>query len=154
MASYISPGLHGTTFGGGPLICAAALECLQIIEDEKLLENVSSRGKELKAGLQALAAKFDFIREVRAEGLMLGVHLSVEGAPFVAEAAKRGLLINCTHEHILGRCQADRLLRTRAQIREFLKLFSAVLAGASEKPATAEASTPVTKTSKTYATAR
>src|SRR6202040_782474 len=46
VASHISPGLHGTTFGGGPLICAAALECLQIIEDEQLLENVRSRGEE------------------------------------------------------------------------------------------------------------
>ena len=150
VASYISPGLHGTTFGGGPLVCAAALECLRIIEDEKLVENVRSRGEELKAGLQGLAAKFDFIREVRAEGLMLGVHLSVEGAPFVAEAAKRGLLINCTHDHIL------RLLPpfvvTRAQIREFLKLFIVVLATVSEKSAAAETSTPVT--SKKYATAR
>ncbi len=99
--AHISPGLHGTTFGGGPLICAAALEFLQIVEDEKLMENVRARGEELRAGLQALAAKFDFIREVRAEGLMIGVQLSVEGAPFVAEAAKRGLLINCTHEYII-----------------------------------------------------
>jgi len=76
----------------------------------------------------------------------------VEVAPFVAEATKRGLLINCTHEHILRLLPP--FIVTRAQIREFLKLFSAVLAGASEKPATAEASTPVTKTSKTYATAR
>jgi acetylornithine/N-succinyldiaminopimelate aminotransferase len=150
VASYISPGLHGTTFGGGPLICAAALECLQIIEDEKLLKNVRDRGEELKAGLQALAAKFHFIREVRAEGLMLGVHLSVEGAPFVAEAAKRGLLINCTHDHILRLLPP--FIVTRAQIREFLKLFSAVLAAVSEKPATAEVSTPVTP--KKYATAR
>ncbi len=149
VASYISPGLHGTTFGGGPLICAAALECLQIIEDEKLLENVRSRGEELKAGLQGLAAKFDFIREVRAEGLMLGVHLSVEGAPFVAEAAKRGLLINCTHDHILRLLPP--FIVTRAQIREFLKLFRAVLAAVSEKSA-AETSTPLT--SKKYATAR
>ena len=152
VASYISPGLHGTTFGGGPLICAAALECLQIIEDEKLLENVSSRGEELKAGLQDLAAKFDFIREVRAEGLMLGVHLSVEGAPFVAEAAKRGLLINCTHDHILRLLPP--FIVTRAQIREFLKLFSAVLVGVSEKSAAAETNTSVTKPSKKYATAR
>jgi acetylornithine/N-succinyldiaminopimelate aminotransferase len=152
VASYISPGLHGTTFGGGPLICAAALECLQIIEDEKLLENVRSRGEELKAGLQALAPKFNVIREVRAEGLMLGVHLSVEGAPFVAEAARRGLLINCTHDHILRLLPP--FIVTRAQIREFLKLFSAVLAGVSEKPATAEASTPVTRPAKKYATAR
>jgi len=152
VASYISPGLHGTTFGGGPLICAAALECLQIIEDEKLLENVRSRGQELKAGLQALAAKFDFIREVRAEGLMLGVHLSVEGAPFVADAAKRGLLINCTHDHILRLLPP--FIVTRAQIREFLKLFSALLAGVSEKSASAEVSTPRTKLPKLYATAR
>jgi acetylornithine aminotransferase/acetylornithine/N-succinyldiaminopimelate aminotransferase len=152
VAAYISPGLHGTTFGGGPLICAAALECLQIIEDEELLENVRRRGEELKAGLQALAEKFDFIREVRAEGLMLGVHLSVEGAPLVAEAAKSGLLINCTHDHIL------RLLPpfvvTHAQVRDFLKLFSAVLAGVSQKSATAETSAPVTRPSKKYATAR
>jgi len=152
VASYVSPGLHGTTFGGGPLICAAALECLEIIEDEKLLENVRDRGQELKAGLQALAAKFDFIREVRAEGLMLGVHLSIEGTPFVAEAAKRGLLINCTHDHILRLLPP--FIVTRAQIREFLKLFSAVLAGVSQKSAAAETSTPVTKTSKQYATAR
>ena len=152
VASYISPGLHGTTFGGGPLICAAALECLQIIEDEKLLENVRDRGEELKAGLQALAAKFDFIREVRAEGLMLGVHLSLEGAPFVAEAAKRGLLINCTHDHILRLLPP--FIVTRAQIREFLKLFNAVLAAVSEKSAAAEVNTPVTRRSKKYATAR
>jgi acetylornithine/N-succinyldiaminopimelate aminotransferase len=152
VASYISPGLHGTTFGGGPLVCAAALECLQIIEDEKLLDNVRSRGEELKADLQALATKFDFIRAVRAEGLMLGVHLSVEGAPFVAEAAKRGLLINCTHDHILRLLPP--FIVTRAQIREFLKLFSAVLASASEKPATAETSTPVSRPAKKYATAR
>jgi acetylornithine/N-succinyldiaminopimelate aminotransferase len=150
VASYISPGLHGTTFGGGPLVCAAALECLHIIEDEKLLENVRKRGEELKAGLQALTAKFDFIREVRAEGLMLGVHLSVEGAPFVAEAVKRGLLINCTHDYTLRLLPP--FIVTRAQIREFLKLFSAVLAAVSEKPAAAEVSTPVT--SKKYATAR
>jgi len=150
VASYISPGLHGTTFGGGPLVCAAALECLKIIDDEKLLENVRSRGEELKAGLQGLAAKFDFIREVRAEGLMLGVHLSVEGAPFVAEAAKRGLLINCTHDHILRLLPP--FIVTRAQCREFLKLFSAVLAAISEKSPAAETSTPVT--SKKYATAR
>jgi acetylornithine/N-succinyldiaminopimelate aminotransferase len=150
VASYISSGLHGTTFGGGPLVCAAALECLQIIEDEKLLENVRSRGEELKVGLQALAKRFDFIREVRAEGLMLGVHLSVEGAPFVAEAAKRGLLINCTHDYTLRLLPP--FIVTRAQIREFLKLFSAVLAAVSEKPATAETTTPVA--SKKYATAR
>ena len=68
VAARISPGLHGTTFGGGPLICAAALEFLKIIEDEKLLENVRNRGEELRAGLQTLAGKFRFYpRSARAK---------------------------------------------------------------------------------------
>ena len=52
-------------------------------------------------GFEKLAAQFDFIREVRGEGLILGVDLTVEGAPFVAEALDSGLLINCTHDHVL-----------------------------------------------------
>src|SRR5262245_2800814 len=49
VSARISPGLHGTTFGGGPMICAVALEALQVIEEEKLLENVRERGEELRA---------------------------------------------------------------------------------------------------------
>ena len=153
VAAHISPGLHGTTFGGGPMICAAALEFLQIIEDEKLLQNVRSRGEELRAGLQALASKFDFIREVRAEGLMVGVQLAVEGAPFVAEAAKRGLLINCTHEYIIRLLPP--FIVTRAQVREFLRLFELVLTNASEKAASTETDKPSTNPAlSAHATAR
>ena len=126
VASRVSPGLHGTTFGGGPLICATALEFLTIIENEKLLENVSARSSELRDGLAKLAAKFGFIREIRGEGLILGIELSVDGNPFVAEALRQGLLINCTHDFTL------RLLPpfviTRPQVREFLRLFELVLA--------------------------
>ena len=60
---------------------------------------------------------------------MVGVQLSVEGAPFVAEAAKRGLLINCTHDYIIRLLPP--FIVTRAQVREFLKLFEAVLAAGS-----------------------
>ena len=81
--------MHGTTFGGGPLVCATALEFLTIVEEEKLLANVRERGAELRAGLEKLAAKFDFIREVRGEGLILGIDLAVDGAPFVAEALRK-----------------------------------------------------------------
>jgi len=125
VASRVSPGMHGTTFGGGPLACAAALEFLSIIEDEKLLENVQLRGAELREGLTKLASKFDFIREIRAEGLMIGIELSVEGAPFVNEAMQRGLLINCTHDFTLRLLPP--FIVTKAQVREFLKLFEIVL---------------------------
>jgi predicted acetylornithine/succinylornithine family transaminase len=126
VASRVSPGLHGTTFGGGPLVCAVALEFLKILEDQKLLENVRARGAELVEGLGKLTGKFNFIREIRAEGLMLGVELSIDGNPFVAEALRQGLLINCTHDFTL-RLLPPFLIST-AQVREFLRLFELVLA--------------------------
>ncbi len=132
-ASVLAPGMHGSTFGGGPLVCAVALELLRIIEEDDLLENVRERGAELRAGLERLAARFDFIREVRGEGLILGIDLAVEGAPFVEEALRRGLVINCTHDHML------RLLPPfiigRRDVAEFLKKFEAVLARAPKSAA-------------------
>src|SRR5262249_21665387 len=100
-ADVFSPGLHGSTFGGGPVQCAVALEFLSTIEDEDLLENVREPGAQLKAELYKLASEFDFIREVRGEGLMVGVELAHEGKPYVATALKSGLIINCTHERVL-----------------------------------------------------
>jgi acetylornithine/N-succinyldiaminopimelate aminotransferase len=129
-ASAFAPGMHGTTFGGGPLVCAAALEFLAIVEDDSLIANIRARGTELRAGLEALAARFDIIREIRGEGLMLGVDLAVDGAPFVEEALRRGLVINCTHDHII------RLLPPfiihRRDVAEFLDKFETVLARASK----------------------
>ncbi|HXQ27238.1 MAG TPA: aspartate aminotransferase family protein [Candidatus Acidoferrales bacterium] len=125
-ASALTPGMHGSTFGGGPLVCATALEFLTIVEDEELLANVRVRGAELRAGLDKLAGRFDFIREVRGEGLILGIDLTVEGAPFVQEALRRGLLINCTHDHIL-RLLPPFIIR-KQDVAEFLKKFEAVLA--------------------------
>src|SRR5580700_11051195 len=130
VAAKISPGLHGSTFGGGPLVCATALEFLNIVEDSRLLENVRARGAELREGLAALAKKFALIREIRGEGLMIGVELSIEGAPFVAEALKQGLLINCTHDFTLRLLPP--FIVTRAQVREFLKTFELVLASTSK----------------------
>jgi acetylornithine/N-succinyldiaminopimelate aminotransferase len=130
-AAAFSPGMHGTTFGGGPLICAAALEALNIIEEENLLANVRVRGAEIRAGLDKIATRFDFIHEVRGEGLIFGVDLAEEGAPFVEEALRRGLLVNCTHEHIL-RLLPPFILRAK-DVTEFLKKFETVLAKAPRK---------------------
>lgn len=125
VAARISPGLHGTTFGGGPMVCAVALEFLKIVESDKLLANVGARGQELRAGLEKLKTKYDFIKEIRGEGCMVGVELSVEGGPFVAEALKRGLLINCTHDFTIRLLPP--FLIGKAQVREFLSLFETVL---------------------------
>ncbi|MDP9146131.1 MAG: aspartate aminotransferase family protein [Acidobacteriota bacterium] len=125
VASRVSPGLHGTTFGGGPLVCAAALEFLRVIEAEKLLQNIRARGEELRAGLENLKKNFKIIRELRTEGLMIGIQLSMDGAPLVAEAAKRGLLINCTHDFTIRLLPP--FIVNRTQVREFLRLFELVL---------------------------
>jgi acetylornithine/N-succinyldiaminopimelate aminotransferase len=141
-AAAFHPGLHGTTFGGGPLVCATALEFLTVVEDDDLFANVRERGAELRAGLEKLASRFEFIRELRGEGLIQGIDLSVEGAPFVTEALESGVLINCTHEHIL-RLLPPFILRAR-DVAEFLKKFEAVLARAakSAKPWPAPAPAP------------
>lgn len=136
-ASAFSPGMHGSTFGGGPLACAAALEFLTIVDEEDLLKNVRERSAELRAGLEQLKERFDFIREVRGEGLMLGIDLSIEGAPFVQEALHRTMLINCTHEHIL-RLLPPYIIR-RADVSEFLRRFESVLASAQKAAAKAKA---------------
>lgn len=125
-AAAFSPGLHGSTFGGGPLTCATGLAFLNAVEQKKLLANVRARGAELKAGLKKLAAKFDFVREIRGEGLILGVDLDVEGAPYVAAALAEGLLINSTHDHIL-RLLPPYIL-TAQQVKEGLLKMESVFA--------------------------
>jgi acetylornithine aminotransferase/acetylornithine/N-succinyldiaminopimelate aminotransferase len=152
VASRVSPGLHGTTFGGGPLTCATALEFLQTVEDEKLLENIRLRGAELCEGLARLAAKFSFIREIRSEGLMVGVELSVEGAPFVAEAMQRGLLINCTHDFTLRFLPP--FIITRAQVREFLRLLELVFATTPQQASASDSGKSANPERVAHATAR
>jgi acetylornithine/N-succinyldiaminopimelate aminotransferase len=136
-ASAFAPGMHGTTFGGGPLICATALEFLNVIEDSNLLANIRDRGAELREGIEKHAAKFDFIREVRGEGLILGIDLSIDGAAIVNEALRGGLLINCTHEHIL-RLLPPFIIR-RKDVAEFLNKLEKALKQAAKLQTTQNA---------------
>lgn len=130
-ASAFTPGIHGTTFGGGPLVCAAALEFLRTVEEEKLMQNVCERGAEIREGLAKLQRRFDFIREIRGEGLMLGADLAIEGGPIVEEALRQGLIINCTHEHIL-RFLPPFIVEAK-HVREFLNKLESALVKAPRK---------------------
>ena len=152
VGARVSPGLHGTTFGGGPLACATALEFLNVIEEEHLLENIRARGAELREGLAALAAKFPFIREIRGEGLMIGIELSIEGAPFVSQAMLRGLLINCTHDFTLRLLPP--FLVSRAQVRQFLRLLEKLFVTTPQKAVASEAAKPATPPHAVLAAAR
>ena len=132
-ASTLAPGMHGTTFGGGPLVCAVALEFLNVLEEEKLLANVRARGAELRSGLEALARKYNFISGIRGEGLMIGVQLSIDGAPLVEDALKHGVIINCAHETTLRLLPP--FIVTSAQVKKFLKTMDAVFSAAQKTQA-------------------
>jgi len=72
VASHFKPGDHGSTFGGNPLVCAAAVATMQAIEDENILANVNEMGSYFEAKLLAFKEKYDFITDVRGKGLLLG----------------------------------------------------------------------------------
>jgi len=97
----LTPGTHASTFGGSPIVCSAALAVFEAIKKEKLLKNARTMGAYLKKKLEALKAKYDFIKEVRHLALIVGVELKIGGEPIYKECLEKGLLINCTQENIL-----------------------------------------------------
>jgi acetylornithine/N-succinyldiaminopimelate aminotransferase len=98
-AAAIKPGMHGSTFGGGPLACRVALEFLDILDG--LLPHIQETGGYFHVQLTELARKFGFVKEIRGFGLMLGVELTVPGKQLVLDAMQEGLLMNCTHDTVL-----------------------------------------------------
>jgi acetylornithine/N-succinyldiaminopimelate aminotransferase len=100
-SDILTPGMHASTFGGGPVICRAALGVLKAMQKEKILSNCQAMGKYLFEKLTLLKNTYPLIKEVRGLGLMLGVELNIEGKPVVQAAIEQGLLINCTHDKVL-----------------------------------------------------
>ena len=103
VARSFHPGMHGTTFGGGPLACAVAVAVIDAIEKEGLLANATAVGDYFQKQLRGLAKKHEAIVEVRGKGLMVAAELdSAElGKTIVAEMLKRHILINCTSDTAL-----------------------------------------------------
>lgn len=100
-ASAISPGQHGTTFGGGPLACRVALEFLSILEDEKLLDNVNRVGAYLRQQLEALVEKSPAAIGVRGRGFIQGIQLEIPARPIVDAALVEGVLFNSTQDTVV-----------------------------------------------------
>jgi len=100
-ASAISVGQHGTTFGGGPLACRVALEYLEVLEEEKLLENVARVGQYLREQLTSLGERSTVVREVRGRGFILGLQLDIPARPIVEQAFGAGVLFNSTQDTVL-----------------------------------------------------
>ena len=100
-AQHISPGKHGTTFGGGPLTCRVALEYLAILEDENLLDQVRRVGAYFSQKLQELVEQFDIAVAARGVGAIKALQLSIPGRPILEAALTKGLLLNVTQETVL-----------------------------------------------------
>ena len=100
-ASAISVGQHGTTFGGGPLACRVALEYLSILEQEKLLENVSRVGAYLHEKLNDLVENCAAAVATRGRGLIQGLQLETPARPVVEHALSEGVLINSTQDTVI-----------------------------------------------------
>ena len=102
VASTFSPGDHASTFGGNPVVCAAALAVLNEILKKDFLSEVERRGNYLREGLLALQGRFPgLVKDVRGLGLILGMELTGDGLAVQRNCAEAGLLINCIAGRIL-----------------------------------------------------
>jgi predicted acetylornithine/succinylornithine family transaminase len=127
IADTLGPGMHASTFGGGPVIARAALAVLKAVQKEKLLKNCQAMGEYLFSKLNALKEKYPVIQEVRGLGLMAGVELNIEGKGIVEKCISRGLLINCTHGRVLRLMPA--LNVTKKEIDKAIAILDEVLKG-------------------------
>ena len=130
VAETLVPGDHGSTFGGNPLACAAAGAVLRTIREEKLLENVVEMGGRLVGGLRALALEQPIVREIRGQGLLIRLDLTVEAGPVAAECLRRGLLVNAVRPGTMR--LSPPLTVCGAEVDEALAILKDVLAEWSE----------------------
>src|SRR5574340_1225638 len=100
-ADVFQPGNHGSTFGGNPLACAAALATLEAIEEEKLLDNARVRGEAIRNGLRTALAGVHGVVDIRGEGMMIGVELDRPCGELVGVARDAGVLINGTADNVI-----------------------------------------------------
>jgi acetylornithine/N-succinyldiaminopimelate aminotransferase len=100
-ANIFQPGNHGTTFGGNPLAMRAGVETIRIMEEEGLLENAAKTGAHLKASLEKAFAGLSGIKEIRGQGLMLGIELTKPCSVLTGRAAEAGLLISVTADTVI-----------------------------------------------------
>jgi acetylornithine aminotransferase len=101
VASAFGPGAHASTFGGTPLVTAAALEVCQTLVQGNIINAGREIGEYFKSKLMWLKKRHDVISEVRGLGLLLGIKLRVNAESLVIECLERGYLINCIQENIL-----------------------------------------------------
>jgi len=130
VAAAFTPGTHGSTFGGNPLVCAAAVATIRVILEENILAHTVETGEFLLSELGTLAEKYPFATEVRGIGLMVGMALSIPAADIVRKGHERGLLLNAVHDTVLR--FVPPLVVTRQEIMRMITLLDGIFAEVGE----------------------
>ena len=120
-AHIFQPGNHGTTFGGNPLAMRAGVETIRIMEQDGLLENAAKVGAHLKAGLEKALAGVAGVKDIRGQGLMLGIELAKPCGALTQRAAEAGLLISVTADTVVR--MVPPLIMTEAEADEVVAIL-------------------------------
>jgi acetylornithine/N-succinyldiaminopimelate aminotransferase len=125
IAAAFGIGSHASTFGGTPIVTAAALEVCKILVEENVIENGRAAGVYFKEKLNELKAHHPVIEDVRGLGLLLGIKLKIDGKPLVNQCMENGFLINCIQDKILRFIPP--LIISTAEIDQLVKCLDQVL---------------------------
>jgi len=101
LSPAFGPGSHATTFGGTPLLTAVSKAVVSSLLEDGWIDHADQMGEYFRGKLNVLAAKYDFIKEIRGLGLIIGMELAISGAPVVEACLKEGFLIICAQENVL-----------------------------------------------------
>ena len=121
-ATVLQPGNHGSTFGGNPLAMRAGVETIRIMEEDGLLQNAAQVGAHLMAALQRELGSLAGVKDIRGQGLMIGVELNKPCGALVGRAAEAGLLISVTAESVIR--MVPPLILTTAEADEIVALLT------------------------------
>ncbi|MEX0820301.1 MAG: aspartate aminotransferase family protein [Pirellulaceae bacterium] len=130
IAPSLRPGMHAATFGGNPIASAAGIATLQVMEEDNLLASAKQLEQYFRDRFEKLKQACNIIQEVRVLGVMVGVELTVDGAPVVQQCLERKLLVNCTQGRVIRLLPAMNLTMEQAEegcniLEEVLKSVAA-----------------------------
>jgi len=124
------PGTHGSTFGGNPLVCAAAIATIRTILADGLLNRCEEIGEYLTGELEIIGRKYPFVKEVRGVGLMIGMALTIPAGDIVKKGHARGVLLNVTHDSVLR--FVPPLVVTKQEINTMISILDGIFAEVQE----------------------
>ncbi len=130
LAKHLRPGMHAATFGGNPIAAVAGIAAIEMIEKQDLLNNVAKSAELFRKKITSLKSQCDCINDIRIQGMMIGIEVSVDGAAVVQACLERQLLVNCTQGNVIRLLPAMTI--TEADVDEGCqKLTEAILEVAS-----------------------